>query len=102
MKHKPGIKTTLIFSLILCANFPFYFSLATESSEMIEVEEENDVNEESMSSKEWLSRYGIEVHGLEIYDLLEGVAFKHKDGFMNLLVPPQYPEIRTSAVSRNL
>lgn len=72
----------------------------TDSSELFAAEEHEDLNEDSICSREWLRRYGIEVHGLEIFDFLEGVAFKHREGVIDLLLPPRCPDIQTSAVSK--
>ncbi|CAH8556129.1 unnamed protein product [Schistosoma haematobium] len=44
--------------------------------------------EEYMSSKEWLSIYGLKAQHLDFYDLLVSVSFKHCDGVVNVLKPP--------------
>ncbi|CAH8502485.1 unnamed protein product [Schistosoma turkestanicum] len=44
--------------------------------------------EECMSSKEWLSIYGLKAQHLDFYDLLASVSFKHCDGVVNVLKPP--------------
>ncbi|CAH8543954.1 unnamed protein product [Schistosoma curassoni] len=41
-----------------------------------------------MSSKEWLSIYGLKAQHLDFYDLLVSVSFKHCDGVVNVLKPP--------------
>ncbi|CAL1540981.1 unnamed protein product [Lymnaea stagnalis] len=54
-------------------------------------------DEQYMSSKEWLDVYGLEVRKLGLYDILSTVAFKHQDGIMDSMHPPN-TETQTDAV----
>ena len=51
-----------------------------------------------MSSHEWLGRYGLKAKKLGFYDILASVAFKHRDGVVDLKRAP-CEEIQTDAVS---
>lgn len=51
-----------------------------------------------MSSKTWISRYGLKAKKLTMFDALATVAFKHRDGVVNLKVPPE-DRLQADAVS---
>lgn len=59
--------------------------------------EKAEKDEQYMTSKEWLTIYGLEALKLGLYDVLAGVAFKHLDGVVEILEKP--PQIQTNAVS---
>ncbi|KAL3316844.1 hypothetical protein Ciccas_004509 [Cichlidogyrus casuarinus] len=44
--------------------------------------------EDSMTSKEWIAAKGIKANQLDIYDVLEGLCFRHCDGIVDVLRPP--------------
>ena len=44
--------------------------------------------EEHMSSCEWLQKHGIKAQHLDIYDVMASVSFKHCDGVVDVLRPP--------------
>ncbi|XP_071086987.1 von Willebrand factor A domain-containing protein 3B-like [Haliotis cracherodii] len=56
-------------------------------------------NEHSISSAEWIKRFGLEAQKLGLYDILSGVAFKHQDGVVEIMEKPPN-ESQTDAVSR--
>ncbi|KAJ8298494.1 hypothetical protein KUTeg_025025 [Tegillarca granosa] len=57
-----------------------------------------DRDEQYMGSKEWLVKYGLHARGLEMFDILSGVAFKHEDGVVDVRkVPPN--NTQTDSVS---
>ena len=58
----------------------------------------SDRSETYMSSHEWLGRYGLKAKKLGFYDILASVAFKHRDGVVDLKRAP-CEEIQTDAVS---
>nr|KAG5692191.1 hypothetical protein BaRGS_008737 [Batillaria attramentaria] len=62
-----------------------------------EKEEKAEKDEQYMSSKEWLTVYGLEARKLNLYDVLSGVAFKHLDGVIEIMEKPG--ETQTDAVS---
>ena len=51
-----------------------------------------------MSSREWLEKHGLKAKKLGFYDILSGVAFKHQDGVVDLMIAP-CEEYQTDAVS---
>lgn len=55
-------------------------------------------DEQYMSSKEWLTVYGIDARKLNLYEVLSGVAFKHQDGVVEIMEKPQ--DNQTDAVSQ--
>ena len=55
-------------------------------------------NENYMSSREWLDKYGLKAQRLGFYDVLSSVAFKHRDGVIDLKEAPPNEEIQTDAV----
>ncbi|PVD34305.1 hypothetical protein C0Q70_05576 [Pomacea canaliculata] len=67
--------------------------LSEVKSEKVEKAEKD---EQYMTSKEWLTIYGLEALKLGLYDVLAGVAFKHLDGVVEILEKP--PQIQTNAV----
>ena len=56
------------------------------------------MNEQYMSSRQWLEKYGLAARKLELFDVLSGVAFKHKDGVVGLKTHPGN-DFQTDAVS---
>lgn len=54
-------------------------------------------NEQYMSSREWLELYGLKARKLSFFDVLSGVAFKHRDGVVAVKEGPQ-SEFQTDAV----
>nr|XP_006818317.1 PREDICTED: von Willebrand factor A domain-containing protein 3B-like [Saccoglossus kowalevskii] len=52
-----------------------------------------------LTSKEWLSKHGLDAKKLGFFDVLAGVAFKHCDGVVDVKRPPD--EEVTDASSRN-
>ena len=61
----------------------------------------SEKDEQYMSSKQWLAKYGIEARKLNLYDILAGVAFKHEDGVVEIMEKPPTNEY-TDAVSCQL
>ena len=59
------------------------------------------MNEQYMSSRQWLEKYGLGARKLELFDVLSGVAFKHKDGVVDVKTHPGN-EFQTDAVSSSL
>ena len=61
------------------------------------------VSETYMSSREWIERNGLKAKKLGFYDVLGGVAFKHKDGVVDLRHAPSHinSEYQTDAVSQD-
>ena len=59
------------------------------------------MNEQYMSSRQWLEKYGLAARKLELFDVLSGVAFKHKDGVVDLKTQPGN-DFQTDAVSRTV
>lgn len=57
-------------------------SLVVQSSALFN-NEEND-----MSSADWLQTYGIEAQKLDFFSVLQSAAFRHCDGVVTLLKPP--------------
>ena len=55
-------------------------------------------DEQYMGTKQWLSIYGLGARRLELWDVLGSVAFKHRDGIVDLKVKPENGE-QTEAVS---
>jgi len=55
------------------------------------------VNEQYMSSRHWLDKYGLAARKLELYDALGSVAFHHRDGVLDLQTHPG-DEYQTDAV----
>ena len=51
-----------------------------------------------MSSREWLNKYGLRAKKLGFYDVLAGVAFKHRDGVVEIKEAPE-DQYQTDAVS---
>ena len=51
-------------------------------------EQDQEKDEQYMSSKQWLQIYGIEARKLNVYDILSGVAFKHQDGVVEIMEKP--------------
>ena len=56
------------------------------------------MSEQYMSSRQWLEKYGLAARKLELFDVLSGVAFKHKDGVVDLKTQPGN-DFQTDAVS---
>ncbi|CAD5114251.1 DgyrCDS3392 [Dimorphilus gyrociliatus] len=59
----------------------------------------NSKNEQYMSSREWLEVYGLKARKLSFFDVLSGVAFKHRDGVVDVKEAPK-TEFQTDAISR--
>ncbi|ELT91033.1 hypothetical protein CAPTEDRAFT_168755 [Capitella teleta] len=55
-------------------------------------------NETYMSSREWLEKHGLKSKGLDFYDILSGVAFKHQDGVVDIRKPPEEDYLQTDSV----
>ena len=51
-----------------------------------------------MSSREWLNRHGLKAKKLGFYDVLANVAFKHRDGVVDLNQCPGDDIYQTDAV----
>lgn len=51
-----------------------------------------------MTSKEWLTIYGLEARKLGLYTVLSGVAFKHQDGVVEIMEQPSDDQ-QTDAVN---
>lgn len=47
-----------------------------------------DSGEQYMSSCQWLKKYGLGAKKLDLFDVLGGVAFKHRDGVVNIKEAP--------------
>ena len=56
-------------------------------------------SETYMSSREWLSHHGLKSKKLGFYDVLANVAFKHRDGVVDLKHRPTDEHFQTDAVS---
>lgn len=61
----------------------FQRSLIVQSSTLFNHEE----NE--MSSEDWLKIYGIDAQKLDFFSVLQSAAFRHCDGVITLLKPPE-------------
>lgn len=60
-----------------------------------------DTGEQYMGSREWLKKFGLPARRLELFDVLAGVAFKHKDGVVDMKYRPE-TNTQTDAVSWNV
>ncbi|XP_076446673.1 von Willebrand factor A domain-containing protein 3B-like isoform X2 [Babylonia areolata] len=60
--------------------------------------ETEERDEQHMSSKQWLSVYGIDARKLSLQDVLSSVAFRHQDGVVEVLEKP--PDNQTDAVGQ--
>ena len=89
---------TFISSLYVFCNK--YINLVTYSENVKTTVEHSERSETYMSSREWLSKYGLRAKKLGFYDVLAGVAFKHRDGVVELKHAPD-DEYQTDAVSIN-
>jgi hypothetical protein len=58
-------------------------SLIVQSSALFS-NEEND-----MASEDWLKIYGIDAQKLDYFSVLQSAAFRHCDGVVTLLKPPE-------------
>ena len=56
-------------------------------------------SETYMSSREWLNKHGLKSKKLGFYDVLANVAFKHRDGVVDLKHQPTDDYFQTDAVS---
>ncbi|XP_028938819.2 von Willebrand factor A domain-containing protein 3B isoform X3 [Ornithorhynchus anatinus] len=57
------------------------------------------VEEECMSSLEWLQKYGLKAQKLTFYDALVDCTFRHADGVVDIKVKPEDPSVRTDALT---
>lgn len=60
--------------------------------------ETGKINEQYMSSRHWLDKYGLAARKLELFDVLSCVAFHHRDGVVDMQKHPT-DEYQTDAVS---
>ena len=67
-------------------------------SELAPVMDSEKMSEQYMSSRQWLEKYGLAARKLELFDVLSGVAFKHKDGVVDIKSQPGN-DFQTDAVS---
>ncbi len=70
------------------------YTFAEKSSDKIGV----DRSETYMSSREWLDKHGLKSKKLGFYDVLANVAFKHRDGVVDLKHQPGNDDYQTDAV----
>jgi len=73
-------------------------SLIVQSSALFN----NEENE--MASEDWLKIYGIDAQKLDYFSVLQSAAFRHCDGVVTLLKPPEDSDEKTAstpAVSLN-
>ncbi|KAL4230601.1 Von Willebrand factor A [Mactra antiquata] len=68
--------------------------LESELAPKIETEK---LNEQYMSSRHWLEKHGLAAKKLELFDVLGGVAFHHRDGVVDLQTHP-LDEYQTDAL----
>ena len=57
-----------------------------------------------MSSADWLKIYGIDAQKLDFFSVLQSAVFRHCDGVVTLLKPPETSEetsVSAPAVSTN-
>lgn len=71
------------------------------ASNLLPIKGMSGKNEQYMSSREWLELYGLKARKLSFFDVLSGVAFKHRDGIVTVKEGPQ-SEFQTDAVSSNV
>jgi hypothetical protein len=48
----------------------------------------NKIDEEYLSSEEWLNTYGLATRKLQLFDVLSHVAFRHCDGVVDIKQAP--------------
>ena len=82
--------------LVVLTNF-----LNIAESDLAPTMDVEKMNEQYMSSRQWLEKYGLGARKLELFDVLSGVAFKHKDGVVDVKTHPGN-EFQTDAVSSSL
>jgi len=73
--------------------------MVVQSSTLFNSNEEND-----MASADWLKIYGIDAQKLDFFSILQSAAFRHCDGVVTLLKPPEDSDEKTAstpAVSLN-
>ncbi|XP_036401419.1 von Willebrand factor A domain-containing protein 3B-like [Megalops cyprinoides] len=54
-------------------------------------------SEDCLSSREWLSQYGLKAQKLLLYDALSDCAFRHSDGVVDLRAKPEDESVQTDA-----
>ncbi|XP_071991810.1 von Willebrand factor A domain-containing protein 3B isoform X2 [Engystomops pustulosus] len=54
-------------------------------------------SEDSVSSKEWLKKFGLKAQKLQFYDALADCAFRHSDGVVDIKTKPEDESIQTDA-----
>lgn len=69
-------------------NMPAVGSSAKFESKSDIIKPPEHVNEEYISSEDWLKIHGLATKKLELFDVLTEVAFKHCDGVVDVNVPP--------------
>ncbi|KAL8616729.1 hypothetical protein ACOMHN_017767 [Nucella lapillus] len=73
---------------ILISRMPEPNKVLTESARVAEKVAAEEKDEQYMSSKQWLSTYGIDARKLGLQDVLATLAFKHQDGVVDVLGKP--------------
>lgn len=68
------------------------------SESVIDKTDLSERDEQYMGTKQWLNIYGLGARRLELWDVLGSVAFKHRDGIVDLKVKPDN-NTQTEAVS---
>ncbi|CAF3780229.1 unnamed protein product [Rotaria sordida] len=73
----------------------FQRSLVVQSSALFNDEEKD------MTSADWLNTYGIDAQKLDFFSVLQSAAFRHCDGVVKLLKPPQTSNDVTASTPAN-
>ncbi|KAG9348944.1 hypothetical protein JZ751_029261, partial [Albula glossodonta] len=55
------------------------------------------LSEEYLSSRDWLTQYGLKAQKLLLFDALADCAFRHSDGVVNVNVKPEDESLQTDA-----
>lgn len=58
-----------------------------------------ETSEDCVSSKDWLTEFGLKKQKLLFYDALADCAFRHSDGVVDIKTKPEDESIQTDAVS---
>ena len=87
----PSFESKSLDAFNVSGDHNFQRSLIVQSSALFN-NEEND-----MSSSDWLKAYGIEAQKLDFFSILQSAAFRHCDGVITLLKPPEDSQETTAS-----